>query len=233
MLSVNLIPMRRRQQRLLRARKKGWIVAATAYATLLVVGYGAWRMVWGGDPRDQAQQLVMVKADIDEINQSITRVRATLQEVSTALHANQMVIGQPDWSLLLALVAKLRGDEVVLDRCGLDVSAKGPVATGLLAVASKEAFGPILFHLQGHARTQAAVSQFSLRLERTGLFETVTLLKTNREPFKGGEAMAFNLECQVKTALADPPGKAKPMAPMKNSSGAGMADVSDAGGNTP
>jgi hypothetical protein len=54
------------------------------------------------------------------------------------------------------------------------------------------------------------VSQFVLRLEQTGLFESVELVKTNREPFLATDAVAFKLDCQLKGARLDAPVKKGP-----------------------
>jgi hypothetical protein len=44
-------------------------------------------------------------------------------------------------------------------------------------------------------RSQAAVSQFVLRLEQLGLFDRVTLLDTRREPFGADSAVGFRAVC--------------------------------------
>lgn len=234
MISVNLIPMRHRQQRLLRARRKRWVVAASIYAILLAVAYGGWRIAWGGDDLDMSHQLTLLRSDLADGAKSISRIRAALHEAKLTRQANQAVTGQPDWSLLLALIARMRGDEVVLNRCALDISSKtlGLPAISLPALAeSADAAAPAVLRLQGYGRTQASVAQFALGLERTGLFETVSLLKTNREMFLNGEAVAFRMECQLKAAGDASPPKPKPAA--KTARGGVVTDVSDAGGNAP
>ena len=52
-----------------------------------------------------------------------------------------------------------------------------------------------LIRLVGYARSQAAVSQFVLRLEAAGLFDRVTVMRTAREPFLDDQAIAFHLQC--------------------------------------
>ena len=231
MHTVNLIPIRHRQQRALRARRKTWIGVASFYAILLAAGYGGWRVMWGGDGQDLTRQLSLVRADVDDLNKSIAKVRGSLSETQGILRANQAVSGQPDWSVLLALIAKLRGDELVLHHCGLDTAQTPPPA--LQNVAAEWINTPLL-KLQGYGKTQPAVSQFALRLEQTGLFESVSLLKTNRESFLAGEAIAFRLECRLKLSVAAPaPLKAKPPIPGVHAQGRRIAEISDAGDNAP
>ncbi len=131
-----------------------------------------------------------------------------------ALAVDQAVNGQPDWSMLLASVARLRGDDVVLKSCGLDAAAetireKPPekVADKTTPVASPAPMtlpARAIVRLQGYGRSQAAVGQFVLRLEQTGLFDDVLLVKTNREPFLDDHAMSFQLECQLKSGAIEP-----------------------------
>ena len=223
MLSVNLIPIRRRQERRLRARARKWGVAVSVYAVLLALGYVAWRLEWATDDRDFTRQLTLVHSDLDEAAKSIDALRASLKESQLVLQLNQAVAGQPDWSLLLALLGKLRGEDIVLNRCDLEAAPKG--STALL----DEFAVPVVLKIQGYGNTQAEVSQFALRLERTGLFQDVSLVKTNRESFLAGEAVAFRLECQLKSDSTDvAPGKPKPV-----SRGGNLADVSEAGGSAP
>src|SRR5205823_4400966 len=138
-------------------------------------------------------------------SKSLAVLRGQLNEARSVLRAGRAVLDLPDWSLLLALVGSLRGTDVVLDRCELDRPAgRASLVTAAAAVAPPtDSSGPSLLRLQGHGRSQAAVSQFALRLERTDLFDNVAWLKTAREPFLGGDAVAFRLECQLKTGAAD------------------------------
>lgn len=227
---VNLIPTRYRHQRILRARQNGWLRILVIYSMLLTAGYGGWRMIWGNDGQDLTRQLAIAHGDLEVLNRSITRLRAVFSETQGMLRANQAVMGQPDWSLLLALVARLRGEEVILNRCALDAVQASPqtASAGGVEVPSTP-----LLQLQGYGKTQTAVSQFSLRLEQTGLFEAVTLLKTNRESLLSGEAIAFRMECRLKIGISSPPAKTKSSVAAQPLRRGAVAGISDAGDNTP
>lgn len=228
---VNLIPTRHRQQRILRARQKSWIRIGIIYSMLLTAVYGGWRVLWANDGRDLTRQLAIGHGDLEDLNRSIIRMRATFRETQGVLRANQAVNGQPDWSMLLALVAKLRGDDVILNRCGLDAAQPSPqpVLPGGVEVNATP-----LLQLQGYGKTQAAVSQFSLRLEQTGLFEAVALLKSNRESLLNGDAIAFRLECRLKVGATSPaPAKVKAAVAVKPGQGGSVAGISEAADTTP
>ncbi len=229
MNSVNLIPIRHRQQRKLYARRKTWIRVLSIYTVLLTVIYGTWHVLWGNDGHDLPRQLALVHGDVDELTKSIARQRVAFNETQSVLRANQAVNGQPDWSMLLALVANLRGDNLVLNQCGLDAASTSPQSVPAISEASI----PVpLLKLKGYGKTQAAVSQFALRLEETGLFESVSLLKTSRELFLAGEAIGFQVECRVKmTADAPSPMKPKPAAAPVRARDNHVAELSSVGDN--
>jgi Tfp pilus assembly protein PilN len=193
MIAVNLMPTWRRQQLRRRARRRLWTIVASIYALALALMCVSWRMAWADDDCDISQQLALVRGDIEATENVIAQLRGEVRKRQMSLQVSDSIAGQPDWSILLALVAKLREDDVVLNRCDLDTG--GRPATALLGAPSAS---PLLFHVQGFGRTQAAVSHFALRLEHTGLFQSVTLLKSNREPFLSSEAVAFRIECVLK-----------------------------------
>ena len=53
-------------------------------------------------------------------------------------------------------------------------------------------------NIEGLGRSNSAVSEFVLRLESLGLFDSVVLQKGTRETFLSGEAVAFRIQCGIK-----------------------------------
>jgi hypothetical protein len=206
MKSLNLIPMWRRQQRRLRARRKVWVVAGCIYTLLLTVGYTGWRLAWSQDGRDLNGPLALTHHDVDAMSRSIADLRAGMGKVRKALQVNGALLGQPDFSILLALLGQLRGEEVILNRCELDAATKGT------ASLPGDPAAPPRFNVYGYGRSQAAVTQFALRLEQAGPFQSVSVMKSNREPFLSGEAVAFRIECLFQTDGPEPP--ATPATPL-------------------
>lgn len=218
MFTVNLIPMRRREQRKLRARRNAWIIAACGYVIILGAGYGVWHAVWGAGDRDLSRQLTLVNGDTDEASKALARLRAELSDAKLALQVNETIASQPDWSVLLALLAKLRGDEIVLNHCAMVSSVEKMAAADkpvekppakpqtesvpVLPALGLEVPNHIVVSVRGYGRSQAAVQQFVLRLEQCGLFDTVAMLGTTREGFASVDAVAFRLECSLRTRPA-------------------------------
>jgi hypothetical protein len=238
MICVNLIPMHRRQQRRLRARRSGWVMAASVYAVLLIGSYGIWRWVWSDDA-DLGSKVARIQEEIDDASRNMDRVSFSLNETRVALLIEQSVNGQPDWSMLLAMLADLRGEDIVLKNCLVDAASetireRPPETTvvGVVAAAPQVASPErAVVRLQGYGRSQAVVAQFVLRLEQAGLFDDVSLVKTNREPFMDDHAMSFQVDCQLKVGIPDAKGDAKRDAerdpPSRRVAGA------DAGGSVP
>ena len=68
---------------------------------------------------------------------------------------------------------------------------------GSAGQAGKPVPRSFVLHVSGYGQTQAAVARYILQLERSGLFDRVHLLKTTREPFLAGTAVAFQIDCTI------------------------------------
>ena len=53
----------------------------------------------------------------------------------------------------------------------------------------------VRLELRGLGRENGDVSQFVLKLEQAGLFNSVRLLETARAPFGSGHAVSFRVHC--------------------------------------
>lgn len=199
---VNLIPVYRRQARRTRLRTRRWAMGCAAYALLLLVGWITIRSISGGAGHAVASELGEVQAAIDQTNQAIAQMQPRLAQSKTTLAASRSVGSQPDWSVLMGLVAQLLGDDTVLVSCRIEpvrhavVTAPAGSAAGAAAaqVAPPQRY---LLRISGLGQTHAAVAGFVLRLEQTQLFDTVKLIDTRKEPFRSGEAIGFHIECAL------------------------------------
>jgi len=191
--SVNLIPTPKMLAAERRKHTGRWIAACIAYVGMLCAVYMGCRMRWGGDGL-QAGELAQISASITDHNRKIAAVKNASIALRAKIDANNAVGKQPDWSILLALLARNLGDDVVLKHCELDLGAgeSAPVGT-----KRRKKF---VLKITALGRTQTAVSTFILRLENTGLFTEVKRTKTSLETFMAGKAVAFELDCTLGTA---------------------------------
>jgi hypothetical protein len=149
------------------------------------------------DPDASAAGLRETALRIEKAHQAIEDAQRELATAERTLKANRAVGNQPDWSLLLALLARNLGDQVVLSQCELKPDVPGEAAVGAAGASDqpRPARGGFILKLAGYGETQPDVSRFVLNLERAGLFDQVRLVRTSSRAFLSASAIAFELEC--------------------------------------
>ena len=216
MKSVNLIPAPRlaARQRRLHLRRCAAVCCAWAVGAATVAGasHALWRQT--DDPQAD-QRLSAVNDEIERTERAIAGAKIHLAAAQSTLRANEAIASQPDWSILLAVLAREVGDDVVLRSCrvhpvGVNAGSRAearrtpaipatstpPAAAPTPPPAGEE---PVTFVLEssGIARTLPSAHRFVRDLERTGLFARVTLLDSTRESFLSENAVAFRIECSL------------------------------------
>jgi hypothetical protein len=120
---------------------------------------------------------------------------------------------QPDWGLLLPVVAHHLRGEALLSSCTLTPATDQPAPP---AGKPGKADSPkprdpgarperFTLALSGLAQSQDAVSGFVAGLEATGVFDRVALAESRRAALGGQEAIAFRVECQLIDPLTEAP----------------------------
>jgi Tfp pilus assembly protein PilN len=210
MKSVNLIPAPRRDAKRRRRHRTTCTAACGAYAAVLACAVGVARIVWGSAAvtEELDGRIATAEKDIQRLERQTADARVELATARATVEANRTVAGQPDWSVLLALLAKTIGDDVVLRTVSLapppNVAAAPAPGTPGASATAVNAMPDVVLDIGGIGRSQLAVSQHVLRLEQTGLFSKVTLLDTGREPYLNGNAIAFRLQCTFGDRPAQP-----------------------------
>jgi len=193
---VNLIPAARLARKHRKARQRIWVVICGAYLMSLIVASLSAQALWGSDDA-VARDLDSTVQNIEQYNSTIIELQKELGQATAALQTARAVSSQPGWGKLLILLSNQLGAEVVLSKCQLISSSKEdkkitdhrPASGGLLERQYR-------LNLSGFGRTQSSVSQFVLRLEQMNIFESVTLVDSNRCVFLNDEAVAFIIECR-------------------------------------
>ncbi len=177
-------------------RVRSWATALGAYGVLLVCAYVACFAFGQDDSGDIITKMSETTKRFRASAEQIHELRESVTESSQQLAATRVLAQNPDWSLLLAMVARNLTEEVVLDRCSLAPVDAGihasPPAAGQAVIYQR-----YLLDLSGFGQSQTSVSQFVLRLEKTRLFESVRLIKTQKRNFMDGQAVSFRLECEL------------------------------------
>ena len=203
MKCVNLIPAPRREAKSRRTHLLKWAIGFALYVGLLIAAWFVCSSYSGSDGRGLTVESRRLSAKLSGSNRIILALHQELAQAEQKLRSARAVGEQPNWGVLLALLAKNLGDELVLGHCKL-VPVEGAqrdsrtgktigpeVKTGPAATPNRQ----YLLDLGGFARSQAAASGFVLRLERTGLFDQVRPIKTSRQTLLNSEAVAFHVEC--------------------------------------
>ena len=191
----NLMPAPRRQAKACRTRIRQWLAPLAAFAAMLVMICITFHRTWGVSHDPLVGEINLTLERIDSSGRTIKLLNKQLVASRWKLETCKGVGQQPDWSVMLKFLSDGLGDEIVLRSCELRemrISKPGPKADT----------GPIAFmvNLSGFGRSQTAVSQFVLRLERSGLFNSVRLSSTDREAFGDSKAIAFRLKCTLEGA---------------------------------
>jgi Tfp pilus assembly protein PilN len=204
MNDVNLIPAARLASKRRMARLRIWAVICGAYLTLLTVVLLCTHTVCRGNGA-VAKELKSAEQRVQRYNAMIIGLREELAKTRMALEMSRAISSQPDWSKLLTLLSDQLGEEVVLNNCQLVVTDKdGKEAPGHLqkSFSASGAGTPLAerrhkLELSGFGRTQSSVSRFVLRLEKIGVFDSVRLINSYRQPFLNDQAVAFSVQCTI------------------------------------
>jgi len=217
MKSVNLIPAPRLVAKRRRVHLRRCAAGCAVWAVMSVIAAGATQAMWrtAADPQAE-ERLALVADEIERTDRAIAATRAQLAAAQSTLRAKEAIANQPDWGVLLAVLAQSIKQDVVLKNCHVHPAGRRPGevrrAPAAVAPSASSSTGaaaesvPFVLDANGMAKDLEAAHRFVSDLEKTGLFARVTLLDTAREPFINGDAIAFRLECSLDEPAAGSPG---------------------------
>ena len=202
MKDINLIPRPRLAVRELKTCLRGWLGFYCFYVLLIASVLACCWATWATPAGVSAsQELKAQMRQTAAIAQSLGRTQRELRRTEKELDATKVARNQPDWSNLLAILSDQLGGDVVLDSCELAPAGGGLEGQGAASQTGQTcpppSPGQFRLVFAGFGRTQTSVSRFVLRIEQCDLFRNVRLVKTNRQPFLSGQAVAFSIECQI------------------------------------
>jgi hypothetical protein len=197
MKCVNLIPSHRRDAHARTFRLRAWSVGGSVYAVALIAACVVSYAIWGGDQAAVAVQSERATRQLEEAQRVVAKLQPELSDAQARLETINVINEQPDWSVLLRLVAKASTDQIVLMGCRLDAPSEEPRYSAGRPATTQPVRSARVLAITGFGRSQASISHFVLRLEEAKLFDQVNLIKTSREAFASGEAFAFRIECSL------------------------------------
>jgi hypothetical protein len=203
MRSVNLIPAARRQARRRRKTVRHWAVGCVVYLAAMGATYLFCADTFGAGSLPVESELVRTGRNVDQSARKIAMLESKLDALRMKLAANESVGNQPDWGLMLSMIARKTGPFVVLRNCRLEpigeIDEQGREQKIDIASISPQRAGGIeggyRLVLEGVGKDQTAVWEFILALEKTELFQEVRLVNSQMEIFNAERAVGFHLIC--------------------------------------
>lgn len=203
MACINLIPPSRLARVRLRRRVRVWAALCATYATL---AGGACLTMASEHGRAQAPraEFERVTRTLDARQDDLVSARAQGADLQRRLDAADLVTRHPDWSVLLRMLANLRGSDVTLSAIALEpvpepAPEPGKPAGKAKGPSPREAY---TLRLEGAARGQLGVADFAQALQDSGVFESVRLLDSKAEGEPGASVVRFRLACDLGDATA-------------------------------
>ncbi len=194
---VNLIPQRLIERRVRAHRIRRWVVACAVLFASVVAAWGVTATRSVENREELAAQLASARSVADERARLVAEAKSAHSAAARRLESARAVAGHPDWSVLLALLARARAEGLVLERvevrplAGSDAQARGDAEVPRRSDPSYQ------IGVRGVGESQSVVAQYLLALERVGLFESVRLRETRPRTIGARAVVEFGLDCAV------------------------------------
>ncbi|MEM9346539.1 MAG: hypothetical protein AAGB26_07970 [Planctomycetota bacterium] len=143
------------------------------------------------------ERIFQAKSRIETGMAQIEIKTGILKQRKRELQAEQHLTKRPDWSVVLALVARQFNEQLLMTGCQLGEAKDSGVRSSLGAIRDDVANGSVWMILTGVAEANSNVPGLIMRLESLGLFERVVMTGSQRESFAGGSRTAFTLACKI------------------------------------
>lgn len=222
MNSVNFIPAGVLARQRVRRARRAWVLGL-GLATLVLGPVAAGLNRLGRGALESVRQHRVRAEEAAELGGARERQMAGVRhDLERRLAVLDAIAGHPDWSRVLLLLAQVRGEEAAFDQITLERRTVTPAAApGTAAAAAPAGRGTggdgeaagraasarppapvtvMALNLEGPSRTPAAAAGLVVRLEATGLFESVRLVQTRPDGRHGPASMGFRVEAVFRGA---------------------------------
>lgn len=194
--TINLIPASRRSERLVRLAIRKWLAVGVSYALVVFLLWATYSSTGARDYLALASELADAQAGGRTAQQSVNQLRRQLTDATQRRSVAEEVRNRPDWSLLLICLGNEVGNDIVLREVQV---FPGENTARDARPKELQIFGADTYtvSIRGVGLSQQAVSQFTLRLQNLGLFDTVQMTRSGREQLGNSSGIGFDLQCQL------------------------------------
>lgn len=196
---VNLLPRHRRAKLRTQRHLRLWAGSLGVYTAILSAAVAGAAIFAPPHATSIEQALVRTDRLIAQREAELDRRQSAARAIATDLRLVEAVGKQPDWSILLRLVAAELGEETALSAWSVEPIAGTASATQSSGTTGTPRAGSVPQVLQepagysmrvvGMAPSHAVVTDAVLRLEDTGLFRSVRL-ESARQDVRGSTRFA-------------------------------------------
>jgi len=205
MTTLNLIPPSRADAKRQASSIKRWTIVCSAYAAALLCVWIALTATTRPNLAPIREELATIESQIVKQQSEAAKLQAQLATEAAVLKASRSVGDQPDWSVLMKLVAGALGNRVTLNQVAVNplqgqsgagrAFGERPGAMSAAMLEDAASNSTYMMSISGMASTQSEAQKLALRLEVAGFFDRVKLVQTSRQEFMGGHAIAFEILC--------------------------------------
>lgn len=200
MVIANLLPQPRRRLLARQDRTARWVLFVAVYSFALAALWLGSRQYVAGGRSGLERRVTGVESERAGVESAISGLREKSTRVQASLATARSIADHPDWSVLLSLIATIRGGDIEVDRIAL-----GPRKAVAAKPAPTKATKGVWVRVSGLGKDHQAIAQFALRLEGTGIFERVALSDARKSAGELEGLVGFEIEAQID----EPAGAAK------------------------
>lgn len=205
MVTVNLIPAAVRMSVRQRQHIQRWSLAMAVIVGLLAFALGAdWlNSTKAGELQAKAEEMTV---RVDSLRAHVSDMTARAEQAGLQLRRADAIRSKRPWSGILKLVDLSMPESCWLISLSTDPAQPAATSSGRTSARDRRSKAkdvnpvsietPRKLKLVGYASEPAEPYGFVTRLQRTGAFETVHLVRAQRQPFLGGEYFRFEIVCE-------------------------------------
>ncbi len=198
MSHVNLIPAARRAQQLAARRRTAWSRTLRIYAILLTIPCALTLVPASADAPSLESSIARVDRRIESRTTELGSVRARIAELSRNLQIARSVGDHPDWSALLATIARSGAKLVVIESMDLSITKEQlpdkPASAPAPPPPRRAPRDIVTIKLSGLAASPTDCIRFASTLERLNLFDRVLVKDTHPHELGHMSGTHFDIE---------------------------------------
>ncbi len=194
MKQPNLLPESIKVKALERRRLVLWLKGVAVIAVFGVVGCVVAGAYLGDLDSPVREELDTVRSVINKLEASEASAWARIETVTHELGVVEDIAGQPNWSVLLEILAAGLNEGAYLKQIDTSLILQEDTK---ISPPSKAASGPYRVRVTGTSLVQGDATRYALYLEQCHLFDSVRLVGTQPRPDVAKDAIGFEILCVI------------------------------------